>query len=51
MTTGINELGQFYAQVATIVEGCDNITLHDKTKLKDISDAFLSPKNLQVGEK
>ena len=44
MNEGVKELGNFYAQLATDMEGCGKLSSDDVTLLKNISDAFLNPK-------
>ena len=53
MTTAVNELGQFFKEVSTTIDGCGNgyFRPDDITKLNNIADAFLNPTNLMVDKK
>ena len=51
MNDGVNELGKFFAQLATDMEGCGKLSSDDVTLLKNISDAFLHPQKPDVQKK
>ena len=48
---GVGMLGNFYLQVVNNMEGCNNVSADDITKLRNISDAFLKPVRLTLGVK
>ena len=51
MNHGVTELGNFFAQLATDMEGCGKLSSDDVTLLKNISDAFLHPQKIDVQKK
>ena len=51
MNEGVKELGNFFSQLATDMEGCGKLSSDDVTQLKNISDAFLHPQKPDVQKK
>ena len=51
MTAAVKDLGLFFSEISTTMDGCGKISADDVTKLNNIADAFLNPKNLMVEKK